>query len=312
LSDPERKLDRLDNAFLFLLSFIGLVIAIIQVYIVGITGLLETLPLIFIGIAVPFYIGYLRGAISIDPLDHSLVERMRGWIYLIVGVSAYIGYVASSRMPYVVFWFSVPFNSCIAVGLILIYFFLKWVINIFEQEIRSNISHEYAPSGTIVSALLFPFFLRMVVSMYSDLQPHFQYSSLLIFFVWFTLFITCLFVFVFEKVSRNIINANLPLNARQIETLQQRRALLRFFIYISDIYNLAFQASLKSTFLWTQGLLVGSLGLLLFALRIPIFSDTYLLGSIFLIALGTDYFRKLKINFSQLVPLGRLGRRTQG
>ena len=311
MSKIERKIDKLDNAFLFLLSFIGLVITIVQVYIVGISGLLESLPLLFIGIAIPFYIGYLRGAVSMELINHSLVERMRGWVYLIIGVSAYTGYVISIRVSFkILFWFDVPFIFCIAIGGVFTYLLLKWVINVFRQEIGNNISYEYAFSGTIVSAFLLPFFLRMLVSMYMDLQPRFQYSSLLMFFVWITLTMTWV-SFVYEKVSRNIINSNLRLNATEIEKRRQRWVFSRFFVYISEIYYFTFQASLRSTFLWGEGMLIGLLGSLLFVLRIPIFSDAYLMTSAFLLFLGTVYFMKLRIDFSILVPLGRLRKRTQ-
>jgi len=80
MSNFERKLERLDDAFLFLLGFVGLVITVLQVYLFGtsLIGLLETFPLIFLGIVMPFYVGYIRGAISIHLINRSIVERMRG------------------------------------------------------------------------------------------------------------------------------------------------------------------------------------------------------------------------------------------
>jgi len=301
MPDFERKLERLDDAFLFLLGFVGLVITIVQVYLFGssIIGLLETLPLIFLGIVMPFYVGYIRGTISIGLLNRSFVERMRGWVYLIIGVSAYVGHTLGMRLPYYIFGVSVPYNLSIMISLVLTYFWLKWVDDVFQLDYRSNITHEYALSGTIISAFIIPFLLRLVVSLYSDLQPTFQYSSILMFFVWFALTITWIFS-VYEKVSRNIINAHLPLNVRQIERRQQRNIALRFGIYYMDIGTFALRISLKSTFLWIQGLLIGLFGVVLFFLRVPILPDFYILTAIALHLLGTIYFVRLRIDFSQI------------
>lgn len=301
MSSFERRLDRLDEAFLFLLSFVGLVITIIQVYLfeISVIGLLETMPLLFLGIVMPFYVGYMRGAISVNLVNRSVVERMRGWVYLILGVSAYIGHTLALHLHYWIFGISVPYNLSIIIGLVLIYFLLKWFNGVFQIEYRRNITHEYALSGTVISALLFPFFLRMFVSIYSDLQPTFQYSPLLMLFMWFTLTMTWIF-FVYEKVSRNIINVHLPLKTIQIERRQQRNVILRFAIYYVDIGVFALRISRSSTFLWIQGLIIGILGFFLLFLGIPVFPDAFLLTAIVFHFLGTVHFLRSRIDSSQL------------
>ena len=57
------RLDKLDDAFLFIVSFIGLLITIIQASIFGtsVQSLVEVLPLLFLGMVMPLYIGYFRG-----------------------------------------------------------------------------------------------------------------------------------------------------------------------------------------------------------------------------------------------------------
>lgn len=79
----EKKLERLDTAFLFIISLVGLLFTIIQFAAEGIAGLLEILPLLVLGVVIPFYVGYVRGAIE----DNSLIEKARGWVFLTVGVS---------------------------------------------------------------------------------------------------------------------------------------------------------------------------------------------------------------------------------
>lgn len=294
----ELKLDKLDDAFLFLLGLIGIVITVMQVYMLSITGLFEIIPLIFIGIIMPFYIGYLRGAISVTLLNNSFIERLRGWIYLIVGSSAYVGYILSTRLSYRIFILDITFNLCVGVGLILTYFFLKWAVHVFKEAQR-NISHEYAFSSAITSAFLFPFFFRMFVSIYSDMHVRFQYSSLLIGFIWTTFFII-LVSLIYERVSRKIINANLSMPVAEIERHRKHNAFVRFSMYNIEIYLLVIATSIKSTFLWVIGLILGLLSIFLLFLSLPLFPDAYFIMSVLFLLLGTWYFFKSDVNFSRL------------
>ena len=87
-----KKVDRLDNAFLFVLSSVGLLISFIQIRQKSLSGLIEAIPFLLLGIILPFYVGYLRGAIEKD----SLGERIRGWICLIIGTTSYFALYLSS------------------------------------------------------------------------------------------------------------------------------------------------------------------------------------------------------------------------
>ena len=60
----ENKVDRLDNAFLFALSSIGLLISFMQIRQETVSGLIEAIPFLLLDIALPFYVGYMRGAIE--------------------------------------------------------------------------------------------------------------------------------------------------------------------------------------------------------------------------------------------------------
>ncbi len=49
------------------------------------TSIVTSIPLIFLGIVLPFYYGYVRGAL----VRSSAVDRYRGWIFFLVGLGAY-------------------------------------------------------------------------------------------------------------------------------------------------------------------------------------------------------------------------------
>jgi len=49
------------------------------------------LPLMLIMLVMPLYVGYIRGAITKD----NVVERARGWTYLVVGVITYLVWILS-------------------------------------------------------------------------------------------------------------------------------------------------------------------------------------------------------------------------
>jgi|SRR5208282_5762527 len=76
----------LDTAFLFLLASSGLIFSSLNVTIGGKNGFVLYVPFLFSGFLFPFYIGFLRGVVEFD----SDIERIRGWIYLLVGSFLYL------------------------------------------------------------------------------------------------------------------------------------------------------------------------------------------------------------------------------
>ena len=72
---------------LFLSSFLGLGLGLLQLVCESIAVLVFFLPLLILILVVPIYIGYIRGAILLD----SIVERIRGWFYLILCGGYYTG-----------------------------------------------------------------------------------------------------------------------------------------------------------------------------------------------------------------------------
>lgn len=302
----ENRLEKLDDAFLFAVSFVGLFITIVQVFIFGkpaVESLVEILPLLFLGIVMPFYIGYVRGAISIRFINHSVVERMRGWIYMVMGVSGYFGFVLSSRLENLIHrW--IVFYFLGAIGLGLTYILRRWFIDVFD--VGERISHQYSFFGSIVSAYFLPFVLRMVVGLYSDLSGKPQFTPFLMFllvsFFWVT-WCALMVCIVYEKISRNVINTEYCLDVDHLESRRRRNFFIKLVLLNTDIYRFVLREStnLQAWVLWTQGLAIGVLGFTLFVLRIPVYPEVYLLTSMIFLGLGTNRFRVMtEIDFSDL------------
>jgi hypothetical protein len=83
------RVGKLDSALLFLISLIALIFGFLQTVVGGYVALLFSLPLLFIGWVLPFYIGFVRGALIHD----SPTDRTRGWNYFILGVGTYLVYL---------------------------------------------------------------------------------------------------------------------------------------------------------------------------------------------------------------------------
>jgi hypothetical protein len=79
------RVDKLDEGFLFLISLTSIIFMMVQAFSGGITFVLYSVPLLVVGVVMPFYYGYLRGA-----LEDSAIMRVRGWIYLFMGAVGYI------------------------------------------------------------------------------------------------------------------------------------------------------------------------------------------------------------------------------
>jgi hypothetical protein len=59
--------------------------AVIRTAVNPATSILTAIPLIFLGTVLPFYYGYVKGAL----VRSSTVDRYRGWIFFFVGLGAY-------------------------------------------------------------------------------------------------------------------------------------------------------------------------------------------------------------------------------
>jgi len=93
------KRSRLDSMLLILPSFFSLFFAMIS-YMGGVRWVHYFLFLVPAGLVMPVYVGYWRGTIAVN----TITERIRGWIYLTIGCSHYVGmtlslYLFSLFMP---------------------------------------------------------------------------------------------------------------------------------------------------------------------------------------------------------------------
>jgi hypothetical protein len=91
--EENRRRDKLDDALLFLMGSIGILFGLIQVY-VGFSTLLQFIvPVALLGWALPFYFGFVRGAIG-----DSMADRYRGWIFLVIGLFLYTMIVGEEEL----------------------------------------------------------------------------------------------------------------------------------------------------------------------------------------------------------------------
>jgi hypothetical protein len=225
--ERQKKIERLDNAFLFVISLIGLLFTIIQFYREGVSGLVEIAPLLVLGTVVPFYVGYIRGAIECN----ALIERVRGWVYLTVGVIAYFAFFIESfgvpnNLGFLVYFLILTF------GAFSVYYLEKWFSKFFG--IQDNITNLYSFYGTMMAGLGFAFVSRLVVLSYNSLYPTLQYSEFSIpqILIIVAVFLTSL---AFEKMSRQVINLNLTLNKKYVFALKRfRKKRTAFLVPIYD------------------------------------------------------------------------------
>jgi hypothetical protein len=289
MDESIRKLDKLDSAFLFIISLVGLLFTIIQIYVEGITGLIEVSPLLFLGVVLPFYIGYMRGAIEMD----CTMERLRGWVYLAVGVGTYLAFFLT-RVNHLLYWLFILFSFLLA------YYLENWFDRIFK--INEDISNTYAFCGTTASGVCLAFISRMVVSLYSDLSslPEFSVSLLssLLGGIWITYFFFLATVML-EKMSRQVVNVSLPLSRKQIQDIRKTNFLFRLFMLSLEFIGLSYQVDLKVGFLLLQGLAFSLISM--FLVRVPLLRDVFLLTSMVFFTLGIVlFFRLREIDFSKI------------
>jgi hypothetical protein len=162
----KNRADKLDEGFLFLISLTSVIFMIIQTFLSGVSFLLYAIPLLVLGVGLPFYFGYWKGA-----LENSVIMRVRGWIYLYFGTFGYVIYIVYSTMKKIL-----PFGSYIQ-GVILTLFtyisgkfiFYKILPDIFEKcgEEVSPIDEKIA-GNTNLEAFLVLFLLFFYVESISN------------------------------------------------------------------------------------------------------------------------------------------------
>jgi hypothetical protein len=212
------KVEKLDDAFLFSLSIIGLLIPIIQLLRNNeIVSLVQIIPLLILGVGLPFYVGYIRGAIN-----DSLIDRLRGWIFLIVGVNTYFAFLLFTSIAGVLSLLSFAFG-----------FVAFASIENTEKWFKASFGFEETPrtllafSGTVFSSLILAYGLVFLGVFENPIgYPAFVFSV----FVFWAFLLVC----VSEKMCREIETGNIVITRNKIDSdVQEYPKFLRFSIMIA-------------------------------------------------------------------------------
>jgi hypothetical protein len=299
-----KKADRLDNAFLFALSSMGLLISFIQIRQGNLSDLIEAIPFLLLGIALPFYVGYLRGAIEKD----SIGERIRGWIYLIIGTTSYFAFFISSwlRTNYPQFFLLIHSQILLALVLVasslLVYGLIRWTRRVFRRSLN-----QYAVSGTVLSAFSFAFAVTMVIGLYHDfsgkdlLAMVSTGSTELLFWISIVL-ASSLIVLICEKASADAIERDLPL-----PRFPERVARITIFFLIKGFYlgmvlmEYTIDFNLKARLLWLLSYVLWFMGCLFWIARVSLIPQVFLILAILVASFaGIILHRTKTIDFTSI------------
>jgi hypothetical protein len=243
------RTERFDRVFFFILGLTGLIISLVEIPSpTGEISILFDIPFLFIGIFIPLYVGYFGGAIERE----SIKRRVRGWIYYIVGMSAYFSLIASSSMKNMSEK-QLIFGVISILGLVIAYLFIKWSKKTFGI---CGTACQYSFSGTAFSSFCIAFVSQLIVNLSIDFQGKnsmelFFNSPEVLFWAW--LILTILFVVsVFEKTSKAALDAEI-----EIPPPKRLRWLLNSFVikgvaFGYDLFDYLICTCPKLWFLWTQ------------------------------------------------------------
>ena len=156
MEENRRKLNNLDNALLFAIGSVTLIITLLQINLNDLTQVIEAIPFVILGIILPFIVGYIRGSIEFNTIE----ERVRGWIYFFIGTSSYFAFFFVFRIrqqPYILT--ETLFVTILVIGMLVTLSFIKWSNNVFGVK---NQAIKYAYSGTILGS----YGLRLVIKIH--------------------------------------------------------------------------------------------------------------------------------------------------
>jgi hypothetical protein len=240
------KLDKYDDAFLFSLGLVGLIISFIEIGKNSITETASAIPFLLLGILLPFIVGYLRGAIQ----QNSIEERMRGWIYFLIGTTSYFAFFVILRMSSYNYWVREGvFIFIIVIGVITAYEFINWSRRLFNVR---NPLDSYAFSATALGVFGFSILFSLFVGMFFDFQVNDIWEKIRASFTeqlfWFSIFLFLIsMVLIFEKGSRCAIQNELKLQ-------KEHELIVKYPLQLRGIWN----------FFPIKGLFLVFLGLVLF------------------------------------------------
>lgn len=295
------KTEKLDTAFLFGLASIGLIIAFLETN-KDLASAVEAIPFLFLGVLLPFLVGYMRGAIELDSVE----ERLRGWIYFLIGTTSYSSYLLINWLHAAYIFEEAVFISIIIFGLVITYVLLRWSKKVFGV---SGVSCQYAFSGTMLSAITIAFINRFVVALFFDYHDkmHLLFSENSESFFWFSIVMFALSIFVIlEKASTNAVNAELELpkfegKLRKIMLSTPIKGLIFGFVLL----EYAFDYNLETFFIWSQAFALWTLGCFLWVAGIPLFPQTFFMIASFFTVIAIIAFCKLEaIRYNRIENTG--------
>src|SRR5213594_3939883 len=91
--DEGRRRDKLDDALLFVMGSVGIIFGLLQVFVRPTTLLQFIIPVGLLAEVLPFYYGYVRGAVG-----DSVADRYRGWVFLVLGSGLYTIILAEQEL----------------------------------------------------------------------------------------------------------------------------------------------------------------------------------------------------------------------
>jgi hypothetical protein len=299
-----QRVDKLDDAFLFSLALTGIIISFAEIEVnkSDWTQIIGIIPFLFLGILLPFIIGYLRGAISLNSAE----ERLRGWIYFFIGISSYLGFFIINRLGSIDYFYrETIFSIVITIGVLITYGFLKWSKEIFN--IHSLLS-TYAFSATSLGAFVFSFLSSLIVGLFYDFEGknilNLIYPNPIALFFWISIILfSSTLLLIFEKASKYAIQH--PLELRNEHLLIQtypawlRRILNIFFLkglFLGCVlFEYTFDYNLKARVLWILSFVCWFLGCLLWSS----FGIVYFTVTIISCFIAMFFFYKTRISTFQ-------------
>jgi len=294
----ERKMEKLDAAFLFVLSFVGIIVSFLQVTAINLGAFIEALPFLVLGIVLPFYVGYLRGAIEVDTVQ----ERMRGWVYALIGTTYYLGSFAIawlsfhySQLPYI--YGLLLMYSMIVGSLILTYKALKWSSKIFTFK---TITSQYVFSVTGLSAVAGGFLFSILIASMRDFYgkdvPVMISSGSLEPIFWLSIILASVcFMFMAEKAARAA--SLIEVKMRKFNGIASRLMNVSIFkgIFLGSVLlEYMFDFNLKARLLWLQSFVFWVLGCFLWLGRVSVLPQVFFILSIATLLIAVFLFHKTR------------------
>jgi hypothetical protein len=298
-----RKADKLDDAFLFALSSIGLLISFIQIRQQNLDALIEAIPFLLLGILFPFIVGYIKGAIERD----SLAERVRGWIYFVFGTMSYFAFYVSSLLrtiypQFTLIYSQIVISVVLIFSLLLILLLVKWARRVFRRALN-----QYAISGTTVSTFAIAFAMTLAVSLYHDFSGKDVLGILstnpteLIF--WISIILSSfLIALISEKASTDAseYTFSLPRFPRKLKKITDF-FLVKGLWLATAFLEYAFDYNLKARLLWLLSYVLWFLGSLFWIAHVSFVPLVFYVLALLLESTGgVVFYRTRRIDFAGL------------